>query len=525
MTTSTPRRRQRTIDLAEYGAELDTFVAEVGEESYRGLSGRTDAMALAPIYARHAALFDSTAVDGLGKLASGTGDAARQAGRLRGLAIEAYLQHAVADLTDRIAAAEASAVVMWQGQPVAYRALPARVADAADRAERNILDASYREAVEAINPLRMERMARLRVAAGELGFDDLVAVADAINGFDAAALAGQLQAFTAASETVYYAALRRYLAEIDIESGDASIADLRHLLRASSWDAWFEPRRLMAAVTETLRGMGIELAEQANVVLDIEHRPNKTPRAVCVPVRVPDDVRLVMQPRGGHEDYAAALHEIGHVEHFALTDASLPAADRHAGDASVTEGYATLLQGLLSEPAWLAEHLGMPPEEIAGFIDFAAFRKLYLLRRYTAKLLYELRLLRDPDPAVGRVTYAGMLGLLSGVQIPEASWLADVDDNLYAARYLRSWMLEGGLAAALRGTHGAAWWRERAAGDQLKDLWRQGQRPNAEDVLAQLGYDQLDWRPILHHLRLQLIGELSGYGGPNITTRAGTRKV
>ena len=227
------------------------------------------------------------------------------------------------------------------------------------------------------------------------------AVADAVNGFDAAALAGQLQAFTAASETVYYAALRRFLAEIDIESGDASIADLRHLLRASSWDAWFEPRRLMAAVTETLRGMGIELGEQANVVLDMEHRPNKTPRAVCVPVRVPGDVRLVMQPRGGHEDYAAALHEIGHVEHFALTDASLPAADRHAGDASVTEGYATLLQGLLSEPAWLAEHLGMPPEEIAGFVDFAAFRKLYLLRRYAAKLLYELRLLRDPDPAVG----------------------------------------------------------------------------------------------------------------------------
>lgn len=221
----------------------------------------------------------------------------------------------------------------------------------------------------------------------------------------------------------------------------------------------------------------------------------------------------------------AALHEIGHVEHFALTDASLPAADRHAGDASVTEGYAALLQGLLSEPAWLAEHLGMPAAEIAGFVDFAAFRKLYLLRRYTAKLLYELRLLRDPDPAVGRATYAGMLGLLSGVQVPEASWLADVDDHLYAARYLRSWMLEGSLAVALRAAHGEAWWRKQAAGDQLKELWRQGQRPNAEDVLAQLGYDQLDWRPILHHLRLQLIGELSGYGGPNITTRAGTRKV
>ena len=42
---------------------------------------------------------------------------------------------------------------------------------------------------------------------------------------------------------------------------------------------------------------------------------------------------------------------------------------------------------------------------------------------------------------------------------------------------------------------------------------------------AELGYDALDWRPVLRQIRTRLIGEMSGYGGPNITTRAGTRKV
>ena len=46
-----------------------------------------------------------------------------------------------------------------------------------------------------------------------------------------------------------------------------------------------------------------------------------------------------------------------------------------------------------------------------------------------------------------------------------------------------------------------------------------------EDVVARLGYDPLDWRPVLRQIRTRLIGEMSGYGGPNITTRAGTRKV
>lgn len=523
MTTTT--RRARTIDLAAYGERLEAFVAEANAELYRGLSGQSDAMAVAPIHERHADLSDRKAISGLTKLAAGTGEEARQAGRLRSWALEAHAQRAVADLTDRIVAAEATAVVEWKGERIPYRAAPTRIAELSDRAERNILDGSYREAVEAINPLRMARMARLREVAVELGFDDLVGLADAINGFSAAGVAAEMQRFLNASETVYFAALRRYLAEIDIEAGDGSSVDLAYLLRGSAWDAWFESRRLSSVVRETLATLGVDLAALPNVQLDWEARPNKVARAMCIPVAIPGDVRLLMQPRGGYDDYLAAFHELGHVGHMAFSDAELPAADRHTGDGSVSEAYAALLEFVATEPAWLAERLRMPEGEVAGFVDFAAFWRLYQLRRMAAKLLYELRLLRDPDPAVGRATYGGMLSLLTGVQTAEADWLADVDDHLYAARYLRAWMLEGSLSAALRAAHGAAWWTEPAAGDRLRSLWAQGQRPTAEDVLAQLGYDQLDWRPILHHIRTHLIGELSGYGGPNITTRAGTRKV
>jgi hypothetical protein len=56
-------------------------------------------------------------------------------------------------------------------------------------------------------------------------------------------------------------------------------------------------------------------------------------------------------------------------------------------------------------------------------------------------------------------------------------------------------------------------------------MWRDGLGPSAEDVVGALGYDHLDWRPVLRQIRAQLIGEMSGYGGPNITTRAGSRKV
>lgn len=525
MTEATRTRSKQRFDRTDYARGVEAFQAELGEEYYANLAGLKDDLSLTPIYERHADLFAREAIDALRPLSTGEGDDARAARHLLAFATEGFLERETAALTEQIETAETRAVVVWRRERLPYRALPNRIAEIADRGERNALDASYREAVEAINPQREERLARLHELAVELGHPDYLAMVTASRGFDPGQLAVDMQLFLAESETVYFAALRRFLALIEIEQGDASIADLQHLIRGSGWDRWFDQRRMLPALTSTLAGLGIDLAAQPNVRLDLELRPAKSPRAFCAPVRIPEDVRLVIQPRGGWADYASLLHEAGHAEHFAHVDPELPAAFAWLGDNSVTEGYAALLEFLFMEPEWLSEHLGMPEADIAGFLDFAAFWRLYMLRRYTAKLLYELRLHRGGDPALNRAYYAGLLGLITGVRIPESSYLADVDDNLYAAQYLRSWLFEGSLSASLRQRHGAAWWRDAGAGETLRRAWSRGQEWNAQDVVAHLGYDRLDWRPVLRQIRTRLIGEMSGYGGPNITTRAGTRKV
>jgi hypothetical protein len=504
---------------------LADFMAEQGEAYFAALSGRRDDLGLEAVYEHHAALFERSAIDALRPAAAGEDAAARQARALLAFAVEGHLERQVADLTDAIQSAEARAAIIWRGERIAYRAAPIRIAQVSNRGERNALDASYQEAVDAINPLRLKRLQRLRVAMVELGYADEATLTRGLHDVDVDALAGDLRQFLVESETVYFAALRRYLAEIDIEQGDASAADLAHLLRGNGWDAWFDPRRMMPVMTATLAGIGIDLQALPNVTLDLEPRPNKSPRAFAVPVRVPQDVRLVMQPRGGHDDYDGTLHELGHVLHFAHVDPKLPVAWKYLGDNSVTEGYAFLLQYLMLEPDWLAEHLRMPDREVAGWLDFASFRKLFYLRRYIAKLLYELRLHRDAEIGLASAYYAGLLGLLTGVRTPEASFLADVDDHFYSARYLRAWLLEGSLGAAFHARFGETWWREAAAGQTLRRSWSRGQEWNAQDVVAHLGYDRLDWRPVLRQIRTRLIGEMSGYGGPNITTRAGTRKV
>ncbi|HEX2195275.1 MAG TPA: hypothetical protein VHK63_10010 [Candidatus Limnocylindria bacterium] len=524
MTTRT-RKAAPALDLAAYGEQLDRFAAQVNEATYRQMAGLADEMGLEAIYAEHAGLFEPRAIERLRRAASGDGDEAPQARALLWFALDQHLASAVAGLSERISTAESTAIVMWRGERIPYRAVWNRAADMPHRAERNALAASYYEAVEAINPLRQERLARAVAAVQALGYRDVPDMVAQVGGFEPQALAAQQRAFLLDSETVYFAALRRYLAELDIEQGDASRVDLARILRGGGWDGWFPARGMLPALRGTLAGLGIDLDAQAAIQLDVEHRDRKSPRAFCAPVRVPDDIRLVIQPRGGWDDYAAVMHQAGHAEHFAHVAPDLPVAFRRAGDDSLTEGYGALFELLVGEPAWLTEQVGMPEGEALAFADFNAFWQLAQMRSQAAGLIYQLDLHAGTDPAIAREQYAGMVETSLGVIAASENYLAETDDNLYVARYIRAMMLQGSLSAWLQANHGAAWWRSPQAGDTLRRSWSRGQEWNAQDVVAHLGYDRLDWRPVLRQIRTQLIGEMSGYGGPNITTRAGTRKV
>lgn len=516
--------RRSAFDRPAYERELEAFLAEREEELYQHGAGLRDELALGPIYDRHASLFSRSVVDALRRLLDSGGTEAGHHRALLAVATDGFIEHAIADLTDAVGTAEATAIVIWRGETIPYRALRKRISEISGRSERNALFASYLEAEEAINPLRRRRFDKIGGLARELGYADYVELIRTTRGFDPDALGAEIRGFLAESETPYFAALRRYLARIEIEQGDASLADLWYLMRGSGWDHWFDGRRILPVLESTLRGLGIELRGQAGATLDVEARPNKSPRPFVAVVSAPSDVRLVIQPHGGWDDYGSVLHEAGHLEHFLHVDPKLPVSLRELGDASVTEGYAMTLERLLAEPAWLVEQLGMPAEHAAAFADFYSLYHLVTLRTQAARHLHELRMHRGGDEALHRATYAGLAGLLTGVREPEERYLA-IDDGMYAASYLRCFMLDAALTDYLAAHHGDAWWRSVAAGETLRRAWWKGQEWTAEQVVAHLGYDSLDWRPVVRQIRARLIGEMSGYGGPNITTRAGTRKV
>ena len=75
--------------------------------------------------------------------------------------------------------------------------------------------------------------------------------------------------------------------------------------------------------------------------------------------------------------------------------------------------------------------------------------------------------------------------------------LADVDDGYYCACYLRAWALESHVRAHLTREHGEDWFARPAAGEELKRLWAQGQRLSAEELLAEVTGETLDFGLLL----------------------------
>lgn len=521
----TRTRPAAAFDRAAYEANAEAFLAQSEEEQYLNGAGLKDSLELAPIYRRHAALFERTAVDELRRLVEAGGEGVEGHRALLAFATDGYLERQAAALTDAVATAESRAVIVWRGEELGYRAARPRISATSDRGERNALFTSWLQAVEAINPLRQERLELIGQLTRDLGYRDYVELVAVTRGWDPDRLGASVRQALTATETGYFAAMRRAMAAIGIEQGDGSLADAWYLLRGTGWDAWFPARRLVGVLEATLGGLGIGLAGRTGATLDLEPRPGKSPRAFCAVVRAPDDVRLVVNPHGGWDDYAAGLHEAGHLAHFLEVDRALPVAERLMGDASVTEGYAMVLEDLLGERGWLAAQVGMAPDDANVFADFGAFFMAHRIRRLGAIHLFELGLHRGGPDAVHRATFSGTYGLLTGVRVPEELYLTSVDDGMYSGTYLRAMMLAGAVGDALAGRHGEEWWHVAGAGDELRGLFARGLGWDAERVVAHLGYDSLDWRPVLRKIRTRLIGEMSGYGGPNITTRAGTRKI
>jgi hypothetical protein len=275
-----------------------------------------------------------------------------------------------------------------------------------------------------------------------------------------------------------------------------------YLRRMSPLAGLYAKERAVPVCLETLARLGFGLAADSRIKLDLDDRPQKSPRACVIASDPPAVVHLITRAQGGLHDYQALLHEAGHALHYAGCDPELPYTFRRLSrDHALTEIYSFLLESITREPGWHTEHFGLSEEEDAERAEAGRFLEVLLFRRYTAKLRYELAFWGDFEHAQDHAqTYAEALRAAVGFRYRPDGYLADMDGDFYSADYLRAWIRSAQLRAHLRRAIGEDWWRRPETGELLRGLFAEGTRPTSEEIADRIGYDPLDTAPLLDEL-------------------------
>ena len=475
------------IDLDSYRQAAEAFVGSLEREYYLHLAGHKTDLEIEPIYEEHGWLFDQGVVADLREAASeAAGEDRRRLRYLLSFALDGCLGRATQREAEETARLEATLTVETDRGPVGYRQVPIEQANEPDAGRRAELEAARDEVlVDRLNPLHQAALESSHRICRELGWTGYADAYGHVRGIDLEALAEQTRAFLRATDETYASLVDPRLAAAGLPPlGELARSDVSRFFRAPELDADFPASTLIDSLDATLGSLGVDLRAQGHVHLDTEARPSKDPRAFCSPVRVPDEIYLVIAPVGGRDDYGALFHEAGHTEHYANVTEGLPFEFRHLGDNSVTESFAFLLENLTEDPLWLQDHLGL--DDVSATVAQGRAARLVLLRRYAGKIAYELELHADsPDLGAMPGRYSQLLGDATRIAWPSAAWVSDVDPGFYVACYLRAWALETYWRAELQERFGERWYASAEAGDWLRRLWAHGQRLDADELLQQ----------------------------------------
>ena len=485
--------------------DVEPFESELMEEFYRNYAGLKDDLETVAIYDKYAHLFSKEAIDLVRSSALGEEgvEDPRWPRYLLTFSTMGYVDSAVKHLTDKANSFESHSTVESDGEQIPYRMVPVKLRNEPDPEKRRALfELKLVETVK-LNEVLLERIAGLHDLSTGLGFKNYWDLCTKLKGVDYKALEAELEEFTRRTESLYAEHITDALEKrAGVTLSEAWSCDIPYAFRGEEFDRYFEKDKLVDAFSRTLKGMGLDPDKRTNIELDLEERPKKTPRAFCAPIKVPEQVKLVIKPTGGWRDYDAFFHEGGHAWHFGNTKKDLPAEYRYLGDNSVTESFAFLFNYLTTNPLWLKEVLGM--ENPDAFVRFALVNKLMFLRRYGAKLVYELKLHNAKVTTDFGEVYRNCLQKALKFKHTDKHYLEDVDDGFYCAEYLRAWILEGQVREALVQEFGDDWFRNRKAGNYLKELWSYGQKYTADELVKTVGYAALDVDPLVDEIERTL---------------------
>jgi len=383
------------------------------------------------------------------------------------------------DASDRLAAAQLDIKVTLDGAEVGLGRASAAWASAATEDERRRIGAALAPGFERREVEQRRWLDAYGAAREALGFDEQAALIRAVHG-DVSRWLDHAQRSLDATRDVYLAELREWRRRDGVgDSGPFTLQLLLGGVRVPAGGASSDK-----AVRQTAAAWGFH--EQAErIPIDLVARPGKLAGAMCARIDPPRDVRVTSQPGGGLQEYTLLLHEFGHGLHF-TTGPDRP-FDVFGDDQSISEGFGITFQTAATEPAWLAQFVGVRLDDDA--YARLRFAELARARHGAVHVLYEHRVFSGADAQREFVDlYRRELGVEISPHLALTWMLFFLPlQPFYALHLHQAQTVRQALWRRLSEVGGPTWYANDRCHELLTDLFRSACELDFDEVMAKLG--------------------------------------
>ncbi len=487
----------------EFEASLQRYLYERSEEGRAVRVGEKETSEQAAIVARYADLFSREQIEALREAEQAAGDdEAERLYRLRKTCESGLIAAELAEREDELENAILAARLTFKGEEMPLRTAQAKLALLPSYADREELGLLQLDVSAGFNPGRLELVRSWEELDADLsGEPDPVARNEEEKAISLRELEAALVEAAAETADAFGVLREKWFDRLlgpDREP-QPSQSHTAYMRRLSPLDEIYTKERAVEVCLDTLSRLGFDLEATPNIRLDLDDRPQKSPRACVIASDPPAVVHLITRAQGGLHDYQAFLHEAGHALHYGGVDPSLPYTFRRLSrDHALTEIYSYICEAITREPGWHTEYFGAAAAENA---EATLFLEALLFRRYVGKLRFELRFWsRFHEDGGTPDGYAELQQELTGVRYDARNFLADMDSGFYSADYLRAWIRSAQLRRHLVREVGEDWWHNARTGEILRGLFAEGTRPTSEEIAARLGFAPLDTAPLVTEL-------------------------
>jgi hypothetical protein len=374
-------------------------------------------------------------------------------------------------------------------EPVPFWQVSSRLALERKRVLREALENATTGVIQGFHKLHRELWSRLFATVEALGYPNLIALWEELSGLPLDDLLRTLEAILRETEDTYRDRMQWHLKRtFGIRLEVAKRHDILALFGSEQTAPWFPRADMLACLQHWLRDWGWQIEQYAN--LRVEQGTAMAAGAWCVPFDIPGDIRLALAPSEGMRGYAQAFREAGKALFLASLPAELPRELRCFPDPSLPEGQAELFGGLTRTSRWVQiyRHISQPEEGLS----LAQLERLFIVRRYIGKCLYERTFYADSALDGKDEAYRDALRRACGFAYPEAYYLYDIDPGFGSFWNVRGWALCATIHRRLQQQYAEEWFREAEALLALQEFWRQSPSRPVEALMGQVGGTPLD---------------------------------